>query len=67
VVIASGSGLTFSQTELIGVKVQGDAISLYVNRQLVQTVNDSRYDQGQIGVVAYEGAALFSDARVWAL
>ncbi|HJT56588.1 MAG TPA: serine/threonine-protein kinase [Ktedonobacteraceae bacterium] len=66
-VIARGSGLNFSATEYIGVVTQGNAISLYVNRQLVRTVYDSTFTQGQVGVVTYEGDATFNNATVWAL
>lgn len=66
-VIARGSGVNLSGTDFIGVVVQGSAINLYVNRQLVRTVYDSTFIQGQVGVVTYEGNAIFSNAKVWTL
>ena len=66
-VIARGSGISFHETELIGVVAQGSTISLYVNRQLIQQVQDGTFMQGQVGVVVYQGEAIFGSAKVWAL
>lgn len=66
-VIASGSGLPFNATELLGVVAQGSTISLYVNHQLIQQVQNGLFIHGQAGVVAYEGEAAFSNAKVWVL
>ncbi len=66
-VIARGSGISFHETELIGVVAQGSTISLYVNRQLIQQVQDGTFMQGQVGVVVYQGEAIFGSAKIWAL
>jgi hypothetical protein len=66
-VIASGSGITFSDTEIIGVVAQGNTLSLYINRQLIRQVQDTTFTQGQVGVVVYQGSGMFSNARLWTL
>jgi hypothetical protein len=70
--VAQGPNVSFSGSGWngmgwLGVVEQGTTISLYVNRHLVQQVNSSLLAPGQLGVVAYEGEAVFSSARVWAL
>ena len=66
-VLATGSGISLRGNDLIGVVAQGSRISLYVNRQLAGQVNDGTNMHGQLGVVAYEGEAAFSNAKVWTL
>ncbi len=66
-VIAKGSGVSFNETALIGVVAQGSTINLYVNQQLVQQMHDGTFLHGQMGVVVYQGKALFSNAKVWRL
>lgn len=55
----------------LAVVVQNGTISLYVNQRLIDTVNDSTYSQGQIGVFAGNDVnfaeAVFSNAKVWTL
>ena len=57
------------QTNILGVKANGNKIDLYINRQFITTVTDSTYSSGQIGVVAdainapTEG--VFSNAQVY--
>lgn len=66
-VVASGSGIAFSDTEIIGIVVQGNTFSLYVNHQLIRQVQDGTFTQGQVGVVVYEGSGVFNNAKVWRL
>ena len=61
----------YNQPNLVAVAAQGASLALYVNHQLVTSVNDSSYSHGQIGVVAYNqgsiAQAVYSNARVWTL
>lgn len=66
-VVASGSGISFNTTEIIGVVAQGNIFSLYINRQLITQVHSTLFAQGQVGVVTYEGSALFRNAQLWTL
>lgn len=65
--IATGSGASFTGSAMIGVVAQGRSISLYLNRKLLQHVQDGEFTHGQVGGVVYEGEATFSNARVWVL
>jgi len=62
-----------NQTNLIAVIAQGSAIGLYVNHQFINSVDDSSYSSGQIGVFAYHYAyatpteVVYSNAKVWTL
>ena len=57
------------QTNILGVKANGNKIDLYINGQFITTVNDSTYSSGQIGVVADAINApteiAFSNAQVY--
>ena len=74
-VLASGraaaiyTGLNVSN--LLAVVARGSTIDLYVNHQHIDSVTNSSYDFGQVGVAAaYETGiteVVFSDAQVWAL
>jgi Domain of Unknown Function (DUF1080)/zinc-ribbon domain len=60
-----------NQTNVLAVVVQGNKITLYVNGKLVDTVTDSTFTHGQIGVSAsvYNQVteASFTNARLWKL
>ncbi len=60
-----------NQFNIVAVVAQGASLALYVNHQLITTVNDSTYSSGQIGVVAYNQGSpaqvVFSNAKVWTL
>ena len=60
---------TSGQTNILGVKANGNKIDLYINRQFITTVTDSTYSSGQIGVVADAINAptevAFSNAQVY--
>lgn len=64
----------FNQTNLIAVGANGNTITLYINHQQIFHVNDSTYNQGQIGLVAapyitngHPTEVVFSNAKVWTL
>lgn len=59
------------QTNLLAIVATGTTIAMYVNHQLLASITDTSYQQGQIGVCA-EGLnggfdSIFSDVRVWKL
>ena len=64
---AINSGL--NQSNLVAVRASGSTINLYVNNQLIDTVSDSSYSQGQIGVAATgvngPTEVVFRNAKVW--
>src|SRR6266849_3707439 len=45
--------LGLSRTNVLAVVADGHSITLYVNSQQIASINDSSYDRGQIGVIAY--------------
>lgn len=53
----------------IAISAIGSSIRLFVNRQLLASVDDDTLAQGQIGVLVYtqkeETQAIFKDAKVW--
>jgi eukaryotic-like serine/threonine-protein kinase len=58
------------QSNLIAVVANGNTLSLYVNHQQIDSVIDSTYSQGQIGVLSENDTAnpteiIFSNAKVW--
>jgi eukaryotic-like serine/threonine-protein kinase len=71
--LATGSiSVNLSQANLIAAVVNGGSIGLYVNRQLIRSVNDSTYSHGHIAVFAWNATgtaaqAVFRNAKVWAL
>ena len=61
-----------NQTNLIAVIAQGNSIGLFVNHQLIDSVNDNTYSSGRIGVIVdpiggngYPTEVVFSNAKVW--
>ncbi|MBV9710571.1 MAG: zinc ribbon domain-containing protein [Ktedonobacteraceae bacterium] len=62
---------TGSQTNLVTVIARNNVISIYVNKQFVDTINDTTYSAGEIGVFAYDNSkstdVAFNDANVWTL
>lgn len=59
------------QTNLLAVVAIGNMMSMYINNQMVGSIQDSTYQQGQIGVFAQGVKSGFdvivSDVRVWTL
>lgn len=66
---AISTGLNQSNT--IAVVANGSTFDLYVNNQKIDTVSDSSYNHGQIGVDAYSVSnpteVAFSNTKVWTL
>jgi hypothetical protein len=62
---------TGAQTNLITVIARNSTISIYVNKKFVDTITDTTYSVGQIGVFAYDNTqgtdVAFNDANVWTL
>ena len=58
-----------NQPNLLAVVASGRTIDLYVNHQKIDSVHDSSYSQGQIGVSAIDlkspTEVVFRDAKVW--
>jgi hypothetical protein len=71
--IKSGTSSAIStglnQPNLLAVKANGSTFDLFVNMQKVDTVTDSTYTQGQVGVAVYNTTAstdaIFSNIDVW--
>ncbi len=65
--------ISLNQDNFIAVWASGATINLYVNEHLIDTIQDTSYSSGQIGVLAKSWnlntltEAVFSNARVWAL
>jgi hypothetical protein len=66
--------LGLNQTNLIAVLAQKSTIGLYVNHQLIGSVDDNTYSSGQIGVIAlpwgsngHPTEVMYSNAKVWTL
>lgn len=62
---------TGSQTNLLTVIARKSTISIYINKQFADTINDATYSAGEIGVFAYDNSkgtdVAFTDANVWSL
>lgn len=60
-----------SQTNILTVIAQGDTIYLYINKQFVNSVHDTSYASGEIGVFAGNTGDItdvaFKQARIWNL
>lgn len=61
--------LGLNQTDVLAVVADGHSITLYVNSQQIASINDSSYDGGQIGVIAYPYSdpteVVYTSAKVW--
>lgn len=60
------------QSNLVAVVANGDLITIYVNNQIIDSVHDRTFSQGQIGVLSFasNGATddvIASNARAWSL
>ncbi len=58
-----------NQTNVLAVVAKGSTIELFVNRQMIASVPDTTYIQGQIGIIAEntgnDTEVAFSNAKVW--
>jgi len=67
----TGFNIGVNQKNTIGVVARGSSISLYVNKQLVNTITDSIYSAGEIGLTAESltnsTEVVYSNAMVWGL
>ena len=58
-----------NQPNLIAIVANGSVLNLYVNQQLIDTIHDTTYSQGQIGVAAVDyiepTKVIFTNAKVW--
>jgi len=52
---------------LVAVVANGGTFDLYVNRQKVTTLHDTKYSTGQIGFEGYEGDEAVKNVRIWQL
>jgi hypothetical protein len=73
--VASGSSTYVlkgtNQTNQLGVLVQGNTLSLFINGKYVDSATDTTYHSGQVGVYVDSDAGVvegeFSDLQVWKL
>ncbi len=60
-----------NQSNLVAVVANGDLITIYVNNQIIDSVHDKTFSQGQIGVLSFGGNGptdvIASNARAWKL
>ncbi len=63
------SSISNSSTNTLAIAVNNGLITIYVNHQKVDSVNDSTYTSGAIGLVANASSsqttATYINARVW--
>lgn len=68
---ATGFNTGLNQTNLISVVAKGSTLSLYINKQLLNTITDSTFTSGQIGLAAeYINSStevVYTNAKVWQL
>lgn len=65
------SALGLNQANVIAIVARGSTISIYINKLKVDTVVDSTYSHGQIGLLAYDQNSptevVYTNAKVWEL
>jgi Domain of Unknown Function (DUF1080) len=68
---ANGFNTGLNQKNTVGVVARGNSISLYVNNQLINSITDSTYTTGLIGLTAESNTAstevVYSNLMVWGL
>ena len=67
----TGFNTGVNQKNTIGVVARGSSISIYVNKQLVNTITDTTYSTGEIGLTAESltnsTEVVYNNAMVWGL
>jgi hypothetical protein len=62
---------TGAQTNLVTVIARNSTISIYINKEFADTITDTTYSAGEIGVFAYDNTqstdVAFNNANVWTL
>lgn len=65
------SGTTMSDTNTIAIVANGTTLLIYFNKQQIDTVSDSTYSSGEIGLTASDITnpveAVFTNAQLWQL
>jgi serine/threonine protein kinase len=65
----TSSSISNSATNTLAIVVNNGAITIYVNQQMVDSVNDNTYTSGLIGLVASASSsqttATYTNARMW--
>ncbi len=63
-----------NQSNLVAVVANGDLITIYVNNQIIDSVHDKSFSQGQVGVLSFANFngttindVIASSARIWRL
>jgi hypothetical protein len=65
--------MNLNQDNVIAVWANGSTMNLYLNGQLIDSIQDTSYSSGQLGVLVRSQSlntlteVVFSDARVWTL
>jgi len=67
----TGFNTGLNQKNTVGVVAKGNSIAMYVNKQLINTITDSTYSVGKIGLTAESNTAstqvVYSNLMVWGL
>jgi len=75
VILGSGSSVEIAQglnqINIIAVVANGGSITLYVNHQEIDSVNDNMYSNGRVGLIAvnssYSTKVEYNNAKIWTL
>jgi len=70
--IVTGNNSALKQSNIIDVLVNGNQIAIYINQQLTNSVRDSTYGHGEIGLLARSETisstdVSYTNAKVWTL
>jgi hypothetical protein len=60
-----------NQANVVALAASGDTLSFYINGQFIDSVTDTTYKNGQLGIYGYRGTSgldvMVSNVRVWRL